>query len=179
MTDGRDRHNLPRTILTPEEAEARNLIPHLVDAGFELLDARHDDYIVIRDPGSGLALFLTDHRGARTEFRCYFQGRRDATTIDGRSTMEFLESAAHSLQQESWCQFHVDRDHDFVIRHFYLRGGGVLLGNLLHGIRHFAGLCECARSRLKDMDALEGDSGIEDLPTEERGGREEPTDSED
>jgi hypothetical protein len=173
MPERRDHRSLPKTILTPAEAEARNLITHLLDAGFDLLDELHDDYIVIRDPGSGMTVFLTDARGGRLEFRCYLRGRRGETTSDGGSMMDFLEAAARTLQDELWCQFRVDRDRDVVIRHFYLRGGGVLLGNLLHAIRNFASLCDYARDRLLAMNALESDNddaGTTPRETEDRDG---------
>ena len=164
---------IPRTTLTPEQAEARNLIPHLLDAGFELLDDRHDDYIVVRDPGSGIAVFLTDQRGGRLEFRCYLTGRRSDVTDDGGSTDELMATAVRALNDDLWGLFLVDRDRDVVIRYHYLRGGGVLLGNLTHAIRQFASLCDYARRRLKEMGALEREDD-DDPPatTDEPGVRE-------
>ncbi|MFZ9916460.1 MAG: YbjN domain-containing protein, partial [Phycisphaerales bacterium] len=114
-------------------ARAASLLPLLLDAGYEP-EAESDDYICVRDPDTGFALFLTDFGGHRLELRCYFRVR------DGLGH-EAKADYARRCSEKLWAKYFIDADGDLVISHVVCCGGGLHQPNLMRTVRAFLSLC--------------------------------------
>jgi len=127
-------HPLIAGSLIPEEsARAAALLPLLVNAGYEP-EAESSEYICVRDPDTGFALFLTDFGGNRLELRCYFKVR------DGLEH-ETRAGYARQCSEKLWAKYFIDADGDLVVSHVVCCGGGLHQPNFMRTVRSFLSLC--------------------------------------
>lgn len=133
MSAEESRSRIAGTLLPEADTKARALLPLLLDAGYAP-EAEHDDYVCVRDPDSGFALFLTDFGGHRLELRCYFKLRRE---LDH----ETRESYARQCSEKLWAKYLIDADGDLVVSHVVCCAGGLHQPNLMRTVRSFLGLC--------------------------------------
>lgn len=133
-------------IIEHDRMRARDLIPVLIDGGFEILGAVHDDYISIGDAESSRVIYVSDHPGGRLELRRYERVTRTETPRADR------ELFAEALNGRVWGKIFIDADGDLVISHMICCLGGVYQPNFMQTVRAFLGLCRFIR---EDCDPAE------------------------
>lgn len=141
MNNPNPTYNCPTTnnaqiagLLIPESSTlAASLKPLLLNAGYEP-ESGSDNYICVRDPDTGFAVFLTDFGGNRLELRCYF---RVQNHVPHKTRAEYARLCSENL----WAKYSIDEDGDLVISHVVCCGGGLHQPNFMRTVKAFLSLC--------------------------------------
>lgn len=158
----------PPRIRAAVDAEPRAFLGSMTNAGFEVVDDLHDDYVVIRDPGTGVVIMLIGGDMGRVTLRsCISCGVREQS-----ERLAALEAAVRDLNRTVWGKLRCDEDGDVVVEHVYLLATGVLESHLNYSIRYFASLVDWLARHLRDRGLIERgasrrESGGSDSPRSE------------
>lgn len=129
-------------VIPAEKAKALDLIPALVNAGFEVLNQFSDSHVLVGPPYFGGVIGILDENGDRLMLR-FVQGASPKATAEQRQ--RFIATANNRL----WGKYHFDHDGDLIIEHAICCEGGMFLPNIIRTLLGFASLC---RFTVKECD---------------------------
>ncbi len=137
-------------IIAPQKAKALDLLPALVNAGFEVMHQFSDSHVLVGPPYFGGLLGIRDENGNRLMLRFMYEVSRTATAAQRE---RFLAKANDRL----WAKYCFDSDGDLIIEHAICCEGGVFLPNIIRTILNFASLCRFTVKEFDPNGILAGD----------------------